>query len=159
MEGILAVSAVAVLTVLCSSGCVLEQTRNLISIDATTFVSYEKVMAVDFSAVQASMEANGYSVKLYPQQWHPAGSAYDAGAEICRTSDFVLHVAAWSFSGSKTALVSGRYDASWGDFKTEKEVGAAKKYITNETDLIAGYLNLTVDWNTTKWSVSVTAPQ
>ena len=101
------------------------------------------------------MTAKGYTVKVYPAEWNPPGAAYDNGAEIFRKDDFIFHIASWTFGGSQKALASGYYNATNGEFKTEKETTAAEKYIKNEMALIAGNLNLTFDWSQVKWAVDV----
>jgi hypothetical protein len=159
MDAMRIASVVAVMAVLCSSGCVLEQTRNMIKVDYTLFVSYDQVVAVNFTAAKQTLLSKGYTVKPYPEEWDPPGSAYDSGAEIFKSKDFVFDVAAFNFSGTGTGLASGSYNASMGEYKTEKELDAAKKYLRTETDRLAGLLNLTIDWKTAKWSVSLTPPQ
>ena len=145
----------ALVLVLASSGCVLEQTRDLLGISGTMYMAYNDVARINFSASKASLAAKGYTVNVYPAEWNPSGAAYDNGAEIFRKDDFIFHIASWTFGGSQKALASGYYNATNGEFKTEKETTAAEKYIKNEMALIAGNLNLTFDWSQVKWAVDV----
>jgi hypothetical protein len=145
----------AILLVLASSGCVLEQTRDLLGISGTFYPAYNDVARINFTTAKASMSAGGWTVKVYPAEWNPAGAAYDNGAEISRKGDFVFHIASWTYGGSQKALASGFYNASKGNFKTEKDVGAAEKYVKAEVSAIAAQLNLTVDWPQVKWAVDL----
>jgi len=141
--------------VLAASGCVVEQTRDLLGISGTFYPAYKEVAHVNFSAVKAAMTVKGYTVKIYPTEWNPSGAAYDNGAEIFRKGDFIFHIASWTIGGSQKALASGFYNGTLGDFKTDKDISAAEKYMKTEMNAIAAQLNLTVDWSQVKWVVDV----
>jgi len=147
--------AIALVLVLASSGCVLEQTRDLLGVSGTFYPAYNDVAHINFSAAKVAMAAKGYTVKVYPAEWNPPGAAYDNGAEIFRKDDFVFHIASWTFGGSQKALASGYYNGTSGDLKTDKDTAAAEKYVKGEISAIAAQLNLTVDWSQVKWVVDV----
>jgi hypothetical protein len=145
----------AIVLVLASSGCVLEQTRDLLGVSGTFYPAYDDVARINFSAAEPLMAASNWTVKVYPAEWNPPGAAYDNGAEISRKGDFVFHIASWTFGGSQKALASGFYNASKGKYTTENEVGTAEKYVKGEISAIATQLNLTVDWPAVKWAVDL----
>ncbi len=148
-------AAITLVFMLAASGCVLEQSRDLLGVSGTFYPAYNEVARINFSAAKAGMAAEGYTVKVYPADWNPPGAAYDNGAEISRKGDFVFHIASWTFGGSQKALASGFYNGSNGDFKTDKDTAAAEKYVRTEMNAIAARLNLTVDWSQVKWAVDV----
>ncbi|MBM4248815.1 MAG: hypothetical protein FJ149_05165 [Euryarchaeota archaeon] len=147
--------ALAVVLAAASSGCVLEQKRDLLGVSATFYPSYAEVSRVNFSQAESSMAAEGYTVNVYPSEWNPPGAAYDNGAEISRKADFVFHIASWTYGGSQRALASGFYNATKGGYKTESDSGAARRYVKGEIDAIAAGLNFTVDWEQVKWVVDL----
>ena len=149
------VSFLAIIFVLSSSGCVLEQTRDLLGISGTMYLPYNDVARINFTAAKAAMAARGYTVKVYPAEWNPPGAPYDNGAELSRNDDFVFDIASWTLTGSQKGLASGFYNGSKGDFKTDGETDAAKRYMRNEMSQIAQNLNLTVDWSQVRWSVDL----
>jgi hypothetical protein len=155
MKACLPFAALALVLVVASSGCVVEQTRDLLGISGTVYLPYDDVARINFTAAKAAMAAKGYTVNVYPAEWDPPGADYDNGAEIFRKGDFVFHIAAWTFGGSQKALASGFYNGSKGDFKTDSETAAAEKYIRNEMSQIAQNLNLTVDSSQVKWAVDL----
>ncbi len=143
----------ALILLLATSGCVIEQTRSLAGLSATFYPSYNETIRINFSAVKPAMAALGFAVKPYPSEWNPAGPAYDNGAEISRKADLVFHIACWTLGGSGNAAASGYYNATRGQYTTEKQVDAAKNYVKADMAIIAGGLNLTVDWSALMWSV------
>lgn len=149
------ICALAVVLAAVSSGCVLEQTRDLLAVSATFYPSYAEVSRINFSQAGPDMAAEGYTVNVYPSEWDPPGADYDNGAEMFRRGDFVFHIASWTYGGSQRALASGFYNASKGSYKTESDSGAAQKYVRSEISAIAARLNFTVDWDQVKWAVDL----
>src|SRR5512137_945748 len=97
-------SAFALVLLLAGSGCVLEQTRDLLGVSATFYPGHSEVSRINFTAAKAAMAPKGWTVKVYPAEWNPPGAAYDNGAEIFRKDDFVFHIASWTLGGSQKAL-------------------------------------------------------
>ena len=155
MRAVRILCALAVMLVTGSSGCVLEQTRDLLTVSATFYPSYAEVSRINFSQSESEMAAEGYTVNVYPSEWDPPGAAYDNGAEIFRKGDFLFHIASWTYGGSQNALASGFYNASNGPYKTEADSGAARKYVRSEIEALASRLNFTMDWDQVKWAVDL----
>jgi hypothetical protein len=145
----------AVGLVLASSGCVLDNYRDLHGVSGTFYPAYNDVARINFTTAKTAMAAKNWTVKVYPAEWNPPGAAYDNGAEISRKGDFVFHIASWAYGGSQVALASGFYNGTTGKYKTENDLGAAEKYVKAETTSIASQLNLTVDWSQVKWAVDL----
>jgi hypothetical protein len=129
------------------SGCLTNQLQqkerwiNQVYIEMN--LNFSEIESINFTEARAKLETMNFTIE------NNSGIGYYYRSYTIQRLLLVVHFHADATNGSQNAAMEVLYSAT---FK-EAELGAEKKYITEQVDKVADACNITLNWSIAVWSV------